>query len=294
MTANEKFDRYNRILLEKMSIFLNCEPDFVQKEIIDELCTDCGLTDEEAFAFVLAAAVGMDTENSPADRELFERYFPDMLRKLDYDEFAHDPYLTSVIVPETAEGTWELKYETYRPYEAFACGDLRGFSDGRVIPQIGFFDREFRYPAVLENGREWMLITPNEIVTMREPIRRAHGKVLTFGLGLGYFAFMAAGKPDVQSVTVVERDRNVIRLFDTYIRPLFPLPCRDKITVLHDDAYQYAEKRMKAGKYDFVFADIWHDPSDGVTAYRKLKKYERLLPKAEFLYWIEDTLKFYL
>ena len=193
MTANEKFDRYNRILLEKMSIFLNCEPDFVQKEIIDELCTDCGLTDEEAFAFVLAAAVGMDTENSPADRELFERYFPDMLRKLDYDEFAHDPYLTSVIVPETAEGTWELKYETYRPYEAFACGDLRGFSDGRVIPQIGFFDREFRYPAVLENGREWMLITPNEIVTMREPIRRAHGKVLTFGLGLGYFAFMAAG-----------------------------------------------------------------------------------------------------
>lgn len=294
MTANEKFDRYNRILLEKMSIFLNCEPDFVQKEIIDELCTDCGLTDEEAFAFVLAAAVGMDTENDPDARELFERYFPAMLRRLDYDEFAENPYLRTVNVPETKEGTWELKYEAYKPYEAFACGDLRGFSDGRVIPQIGFFEREFRYPAVLENGREWMLITPNEIVTMREPIRRAHGKVLTFGLGLGYFAFMAARKPDVQSVTVVERDRNVIRLFETYIRPLFPLPYRDKITVLHDDAYQYAEKRMKAGKYDFVFADIWHDPSDGVTAYKKLKKYERLLPKAEFMYWIEDTLKFYL
>lgn len=292
MTANEKFGRYNRILLEKMSIFLNCEPDFVQKEIIDELCTDCGLTDEEAFAFVLAAAVGMDTENDPDARELFERYFPAMLRRLDYEEFAGDPYLRTVTVPETAEGTWELKYETYKPYEAFACGDLRGFSDGRVIPQIGFFDREFRYPAVLENGREWMLITPNEIVIMREPVRRAHGNVLTFGLGLGYFAFMAARKPDVQSVTVVERDRNVIRLFETYIRP--QLPCADKITVLHDDAYLYAEKRMKSGKYDFVFADIWHDPSDGVPAYRRLKKYERLLPKAEFHYWIEDTLKFYL
>lgn len=292
MKSNEKFDRYNRVLLEKMSIFLNCEPDFVQKEIIDELCTDCGLTAEEAFAFVLAAAVGMDTENNPGDRELFERYFPDMLHRLDYDEFASDPYLTTVTVPGKNEGTWELKYESYKPYEAFACGDLRGFSDGRVIPQIGFFDREFRYPAVLENGREWMLITPNEIVTMREPIRHAHGKVLTFGLGLGYFSFMAARKPDVSSVTVVERDRNVIRLFDTYIRP--QLPCADKITVLHDDAYQYAEKRMKAGKYDVVFADIWHDPSDGVTAYRKLKKYERLLPKAEFLYWIEPTLKFYL
>ena len=138
MKSNEKFDRYNRVLLEKMSIFLNCEPDFVQKEIIDELCTDCGLTAEEAFAFVLAAAVGMDTENNPGDHELFERYFPDMLHRLDYDEFASDPYLTTVTVPGKNEGTWELKYESYKPYEAFACGDLRGFSDGRVIPQIGF------------------------------------------------------------------------------------------------------------------------------------------------------------
>ena len=292
MAQSEKFRRYNRVLLEKMSIFLNCEPDFVQESIIDELCTDCGLTKEEAFAFVLSAAVGLDTENVPADRELFERYFPDMLRLLDYDEFAADPYLRTVTVPEKTEGTWELKYEAYKPYEAFACGDLRGFSDGRVVPQIGFFAREFRYPAVLENGREWMLITPNEIVTMREPVRRAHGKVLTFGLGLGYFAFMAARKPEVSSVTVVERDRNVMMLFDTYIRPQFP--CAHKITVLHDDAYQYAEKRMKTGKYDFVFADIWHDPSDGVAAYRKLKKYERLLPKAEFMYWIEPTLQFYL
>lgn len=292
MNQKEKFDRYNRVLLQKMSIFLNCEPDFVQKSIIDELCSECDLTIEEAFAFVLSAAVQMDTENNPDDRELFERYFPDMLRLLDYDKFANDPYLRTVALPECTAGTWELKYESYKPYEAFACGDLRGFSDGRVVPQIGFFDREFRYPAVLENGREWMLVTPNEITTMWEPICRAHGNVLTFGLGLGYFAFMAARKPDVQSVTVVERDRNVMKLFDEYIRP--QLPCTDKITVLHDDAFAFAEKRMKDGHYDFVFADIWHDPSDGVHAYRKLKKYERLLPNAEFMYWIEPTLKFYL
>ncbi len=292
MNRNEKFRTYNRTLLQKMSIFLNCEPDFVQKSIVDELCTECGLTTEEAFAYILAAAIQMDTENNPDDRELFERYFPEMLHLLDSDEFANDPYLRTVTIPECTVGAWELKYESYKPYEAFACGDLRAFDDGRVIPQIGFFDREFRYPAVLENGREWMLITPNEIRTMQAPIRHAHGKVLTFGLGLGYFAFMAARKPDVSSVTVVERDRNVMKLFDTYIRP--QLPCADKITVLHDDAFQYAEKRMKAGGYDFVFADIWHDPSDGVPAYRKLKKYERLLPKAEFMYWIEPTLKFYL
>ncbi len=292
MKKSEKFDRYNRILLEKLSLFLNLQPDFIQSDIIDELCAECDLTKAEAFAFVLAAALGLDTENSPADRELFEMYFPDLLRRLDWDEFAADPYLRTVTLPKTASGRWEFKQESYQPYEAFACGDLRGFADGRVIPQIGFFDREFSYPAVLENGREWMLITPNEIVTMREPIRRAYGKVLTFGLGLGYFAFMAARKPDVESVTVVERDTDVIKLFETYIRP--QLPCAGKIDIVRGDAFTYAEHRMGNGGFDVVFADIWHDPSDGVAAYRKLKRFEDRLPDAEFLYWIEDTLKFYL
>ncbi len=292
MKKSEKFDEYNRILLEKLSYFLNFKPDFIQADIIDELCAECDLTKEEAFAFVLAAAIGLDTEASPDDRELFETYFPDLLRRLDYDEFADDPYLRTVTLPETASGRWEFRQESYKPYEAFACGDLRGFADGRVVPQIGFFDREFSYPAVLENGREWMLVTPNEIVTMREPIRRARGKVLTFGLGLGYFAFMAARKPDVEAVTVVERDADVIRLFESFVRP--QLPCAEKIRVVRDDAFAYAEQNMRDGGFDVVFADIWHDPSDGVAAYRKLKRFEDRLPGAEFLYWIEDTLKFYL
>ncbi len=292
MRKNEKFDRYNRILLEKLSLFLNIQPDFIQADIIDELCTECNLSKEEAFAFVLAAAIGLDTETSSDDRELFETYFPDLLRLLDYEEFANDPYLRTVTLPEKTSGRWEFRQESYKPYEAFVCGDLRGFADGRVLPQIGFFDREFSYPAVLENEREWMLVTPNEIVTMREPIRRAHGRVLTFGLGLGYFAFMAARKPNVESVTVVERDADVIKLFEEDIGP--QLPCAGKIHVIEDDAFSYAEHRMKDGGFNVVFADIWHDPSDGVAAYRKLKQYEDRLPDAEFLYWIEDTLKFYL
>ena len=51
---------------------------------------------------------------------------------------------------------------------------------------------------------------------------------------------------------------------------------------------------MAAGDYDVVFTDLWHDPSDGCELYLKMKTYEHLLPKARFLYWIEDTLKLYL
>ena len=59
-------------------------------------------------------------------------------------------------------------------------------------------------------------------------------------------------------------------------------------------AYEYAENEMENGGYDFVFCDIWHDPSDGVEAYKRLKEYEKLLPNAEFEYWIEQTMKYYM
>lgn len=43
-----------------------------------------------------------------------------------------------------------------------------------------------------------------------------------------------------------------------------------------------------------LFTDLWHDPSDGVEAYLKMKQYEPLLPGARLLNWIENTLLHYL
>ena len=275
-----------------MSVFLNFESDFVTADIIKELCSEFSVSEEEAFSFILAAEIGLDVEENVRDREIFELYFPKMIKKLNVKDFLDDPYLKEVKIPEKACGRWEFKLESYKAYEAFACNDLLSLPDGRIIPQIGFFDREFCYPAVLEEGREWMLITPNEINTMAKPIHRARGNVLTYGLGLGYFAFMAARKDGVSSVTVVEKDSSVIELFEEHIRP--SLTCADKIKIVRADAFDFAENEMSAGNYDFVFADIWHDPSDGVSAYKRFKSLEHKAPAAEFAYWIEDTIKCYL
>ena len=51
-----------------------------------------------------------------------------------------------------------------------------------------------------------MLVTPNEVETMKEAIEKAHGKVATYGLGLGYFPYMTSMMDSVESVTVVELD----------------------------------------------------------------------------------------
>ena len=103
---------------------------------------------------------------------------------------------------------------------------------------------------------------------------------------------MASIKSNVSSVTVVERSSKVIELFKTYILPQFP--DSSKIEIIEADAFDFAENRMSDGRYDSVFVDIWHDPSDGCELYLRMKQYEHLLPNAEFVYWVEDTLKLYI
>jgi spermidine synthase len=137
-----------------------------------------------------------------------------------------------------------------------------------------------------------MTLLPNETNTTKYAIDRSKGKVLTYGLGLGYFTYMASLKDDVESVCVVERSPDVIELFKQFILPQFKYP--EKVNIVECDAFEFAEKHMKDGCYNTVFTDIWHDPSDGCELYLRMKKYEYLLPDAEFIYWVENTLKLYL
>ena len=160
-----------------------------------------------------------------------------------------------------------------------------------MLPQLGYFNEEFQFPAVYQNGVLWMSVTPNEINTMKSPVERAKGKVLTFGLGLGYFAYMCSLKEEVESVTVVEKDESVIRLFNEIILPQFSQ--KDKVKIDLSDAYDYLNG-MRDGEFDYAFVDIYHDAGDGREIYRKFKKIQSRFSLTEFDYWIEKTIKYYL
>ena len=270
-----------------MSVYLNLAPHFIN----DELYKNTG-GDALAYSALLSAACMLDTVNSADDKILYRKYFIPMVHLLDPAEFESDAYYKTVKFGDTETNGWRLTELVCEPYEAFVCGNPERLPDGRILPKIGYFERGFRYPAVLEDGREWMTLMPNEIITTKPHIEKAYGKVLTFGLGLGYFAFHASLKPNVSAVTVVERDENVIKLFKDNILPQFPY--KDRINIVCSDAFEFAKSNFKSGKYDFVFTDIWHDASDGVELYLKMKGYEKLSPKTEYGYWIEDTLKLYI
>ncbi len=293
LARNETYNEIsNQRLFKVLSVYLNLAPDYIERSMIEEITCGDKSGEEFAFANLAATACGLDIFDNTADKQFFRTHFLPCFKKLNVTFFENDPYYRNISFPEGIQGRWSFEKHICKAYEAFVYDDPEICSDGRILPQIGFFDTDYPFPAVLENGREWMTLMPNETNTTKPAIKAAKGKVLTYGLGLGYFAYMAAIKDDVTSVTVVERSHDVIKLFEEHILPQFPDP--DKIKVIESDAFDFAKNQMQSGAYDVIFTDIWHDPSDGCELYLKMKEYEYLLPDAEFVYWVEDTLKLYI
>ena len=278
---------HNLRALELFSAYLNLCPRFIQAEDVKSLVEDCGVDEETAARLLMAAACGLDSENREPDRVLEEKYFRHAVHLLDAESCRQDPYYQTIRMPEISRGKWKMGYETIKAYEMFTSDDLKVLPDGREIPQVGFFTEDFRAPIVEENGREWMTVTPSEINTMTADIDAAFGKVAVFGLGLGYYAFMASQKPEVTQVVVIEREESVISLFREFILPQFPNA--QKVTVVQADAYVYAES-MGQQRFDCAYVDIWHDVLDGVNMYLRMKRLEHCSPGTKFLYWIEPSM----
>jgi len=288
MDIQESNDR----LFSLLAAYLSEAPDFITAESVKELTHNYGIDERTAVAFLLAGAMGLDIVDDDQDKKLFTDYFPLMLKKLSTDPYENDEYMRAVKFKPCKNQDWELNFGKFKPFELFVRDEPIFLDDGRVVPMIGYFDKEYRFPQVLQNGREWMMINPDELDTQKPYIQKAHGKVLTFGLGLGYYAFQCLLKDDVTEVVVVELDEKVISLFNQNILPYFPK--NKPFRIVNQDAFKYAETQMGKEGFDYIFTDIWHDPSDGVELYLKMKECEKYSPTSEFGYWIEKTIKMYI
>ena len=280
----------NERFLKLLSVYLNFREDCVTASDVRAV-TAAGVDETYAFALLLAENLGVDTDGE--DKKFFHDYFIPSIKKLDVADYYSDDYFRLVNFDERSLGAFTLKKMTCPAYRAFVRDDFEYLPDGRVIPQIGFFGEDYRYPAALSDGREWMTLLPNEINSQKKYIDAAFGKVATYGLGLGYYAFKVAKKSEVSSVTVVDIDENAVKLFKEVILPCFPKSVAKKIRLVTDDAFEFA-RSLHAGDFDYIYADIWHDVSDAVSAIEKFKEYEKFCPTAKFGYWIEDTVKYYL
>lgn len=278
----------NRFATELFSRYLNYTPRLLCDGTVESFSKECGLSPEEGFLALFSAACGLESDENKWHRHIERTYFTPCVQCLDVSEFQKDAYYQAIRFPTIESGSWRLCTESFLPYEPFVRNDPVLQEDLRELPQIGYFKEEFQFPSVLENGVEWMTVTPNEIETMRAPIANAHGRVLTLGLGLGYFAFHASQKDNVESVTVIERDEKVISLFCEHLLDQFPH--KEKIHLIKDDAFAFL-KSMQTDAFDYLFADLWHDASDGLEMYLRIK---RIAKERGFSfpvdYWIEPSL----
>lgn len=108
--------------------------------------------------------------------------------------------------------------------------------------------------ALVRHGRSWMSITPMEVESQEIGIRLSRGHVVIFGLGMGWAAAVSALRPEVTSVTVVERDEDVLALHH-HLRVFAQLPeaARVKIRVERGDAFDWTTTQP----VDLLMPDIW-------------------------------------
>ena len=266
--------------------YLERYPEIITADMVNALTEDGTLKKEDALVALLSEIFALSFDN-PDDRAMIMNYLTPSVKILDAKRYTENPYYKNIVIPEVTDGTWELKHESYAPYRAVIAGDIM-FDGFKEIAPLGFFTERFDFPAVLEDGNEWMTLTPVDLDTCDDAIAAAHGKVVTFGLGLGYFAYMASEKTDVSSVTVIEKSPDVIRLFEKYILKQFKHA--DKIRIVNADAFEYAEHVMPSENFDYAFVDTWRDSSDGAPMYKRMKPLEKLSKDTRFDYWIENFL----
>ena len=118
-----------------------------------------------------------------------------------------------------------------------------------------------------------------------DEIDEATGDVLVCGLGLGYYPFMVSLKKDVKSITVIEKDPNIIKIFKENLFKFFPN--KDKIHIVQDDAIKYLKETRN--NFTYCFIDLWHNPEDGLPLYLRLKPLEK--KNTKYAYWLETGIK---
>lgn len=209
-------------------------------------------------------------------------------------DLLQNPYYRDIRLEGCELGDFRVASVIDRQYEVMLwnevvcekCGGLDSF-----VPCIGFWKDEPAPYYILQDkeGNGWMSVTFNEIFTMQPAVDAAKGKVLTLGCGLGYYAYMAALKAAVESVTIVERNAGVIEFFKQKVLPQFGA-CKEKIRVVQADAFDFMPA-VQEGEYDYCFADIWNGLQEERPYYALRKLCGSNYRGMQMAYWLENSFR---
>lgn len=149
-----------------------------------------------------------------------------------------------------------------------------------------------RYARLTVRNQVVMSDTRMERQSNYAVIRESHGDVLIAGLGLGMILTAILPKPDVRTVTVVEKEPDVIALVEPPLRA--KLKDANKLTVLAADIHDY----RTVSKFDTIYFDIWPEINgDNLPEMARLhQKFKYRLRRGDGLTpwmgsWMQDYLR---
>ena len=203
------------------------------------------------------------------------------------ETYKKSPYNSQIRLDQIKEQEFRFSKEVMPANELFNVSSIhpdvnRELNDWMTLRAL---DQNYDAAVLWQDDDVWMLDSPSEANTIDPYANKAHGAVLTFGLGIGYFIFMAMRNPNVKSITVIEQSEAVISMFETFILPQFPKDI--PLTIIKGDAFDYFNESFLR-QYDYIFVDIWKSSDDGFMLIESLL--EQYLPPFDKIdFWIESS-----
>ncbi len=154
-----------------------------------------------------------------------------------------------------------LEYHT-PPYEPLKVPEYRPGKYGEwQLEEIktpitrGYFTS---YQSVTNNYRLcrgktlWMSLTPMELESQSHHALAATGHTVIMGLGMGLLLYNILLNKDVEKVTVIENDPDIIELFSQITNPT-AWPNWEKVSIIVADAFNW----IPSEPVDYLEVDIW-------------------------------------
>lgn len=219
--------------------------------------------------------------------QLSKQYHLDEIKELNIDEFNKNPFLTNIMASIHSSSKWNVQLKEYSPYECFLYDSLeiKETSFYKEITKLGYFKKPFTYIEATNKNNDIIDINPLEINVVAKELVLLKGNILSYGLGLGYFTYIASLKGDITSVTTLEEDESLIELFNENVSSFIP---NTKITIIKDNLFNHLND--SSNKYDFAYINLSNDINKALKEYIAIKKIENSHKDITFFYHNENEI----
>lgn len=162
--------------------------------------------------------------------------------------------IKKVDVPEGKRGIWRIERFTVDTAGARA-NNIIARRDAAMTKKPARMIEPGTYTRLWHNDEIMMSDTPAEMAEHLAFVRRARGRCLIFGLGLGMVAAACLDKPEVEAVTVVELAAEVIALAAPHYLDRYG----SRLNIVQGNAFVW--EPPQGAHYDTIWIDIWPDLS---------------------------------